>query len=200
MSDPKSYNLKHKPFVILGLLGESPQGDHPYNINKKIEDRGMKAWTNIGFNLSLSTIYRILDRLENDGLIRSYTEEVDNRERKVYSMEDLGWQILHHKVYTVIKEYDGKSGEDFYVAFSMFPYLGEKEIQLEVFTHSLNKIKEHKEGLEHMLKDNENYPINVVGLFKHPIMVLQTDIEFLEWVIEKIKKGENKIGPEAYGQ
>ena len=199
MSDSGNYNLKHKPFVILGLLAESPQGDHPYNINKKIEVRGMKNWTNIGLSLSLSTIYRILDRLESDGLIESYVEEVDNRERKVYSMRKLGWNILYNKVYTVLNEYYGKNDEDFYVAFSMFPYL-KKEDRIEVFSNSLSKIKNHKEGLLEMLKKNEKYPMNVVGLFKHPLMILQTDQEFLEWVLDKIEKGEDEFGPDAYSK
>lgn len=199
MSDLKSYNLKHKSFVILGLLAENPQGDHPYNINKKIEDRGMKNWTNIGLSLSLSTIYRILDRFESDGLVESYVEEVDNRERKVYLMKPIGWEILYDKVYTVLNEYYGKNDEDFYVAFSMFPYL-KKEDRIDVFSNSLSKIKEHKEELEEMLRENEEYPMSVVGLFKHPIMILQTDIKFLEWVIDKIKKGDDNFGPEAYSK
>ena len=90
MSDPKQYNLKHRPFVILGLLAEDPEGDHAYNINKKIDERGMRDWTNIGVDISLSTIYRILERLENNELVESFSEEVDNRPRKVYKLTNLG--------------------------------------------------------------------------------------------------------------
>ncbi len=195
----EDYNLKHKRFAILGILAENPQGDHPYNINKKVEDRGMKNWTNIGLNFSLSTIYRILDRLEEDGLVESYMEEVDNRERKVYSMKGFGWEVLVYKIYTVLKNYIGRSDEDFYLAYSMFIYLP-KEQRIEVFTNSLNKIKQHKEDLDKMLKENENMPMTVTGLFKHPSMVLQTDIKFIEWVLDKIEKGEDEFGPEAYGK
>jgi hypothetical protein len=41
-----------------------------------------------------------------------------------------------------------------------------------------------------MLKGNRNYPINVSGLFIHPIKILETDILFIEWVIEKINEGD----------
>ena len=51
-----------------------------------------------------------------------------------------------------------------------------------------------------MLKKNEKYPMNVVGLFKHPLMILQTDQEFLEWVLDKIEKGEDEFGPDAYSK
>jgi hypothetical protein len=40
-----------------------------------------------------------------------------------------------------------------------------------------------------MLSENQDYPLNVIGLFKHPIMILETDIKFLEWVLEKVKNG-----------
>ncbi len=199
MTDPTNYKLKHKPFVILGLLAESPQGDHPYNIYKKIEERGMKNWTNIGLSLSLSTIYRTLNRLETENLVESYTEEVDGRERKVFSLKDLGWKILYNKVFTVLNEYHGTNDKNFYVAYSMFPYL-KKQDRVEVFSNSLSIIKKHKKDLEDMLINNETFPMNVVGLFKHPMMILQTDIEFLEWVLDKIEKGEDEFGPEAYGE
>ncbi|MFW9951749.1 MAG: hypothetical protein ACFFKA_16660, partial [Candidatus Thorarchaeota archaeon] len=72
------------------------------------------------------------------------------------------------------------------VAFSMLPILS-KEQMIEVFSYSIEKMKEHKNELELMLKSNPNYPINVSGLFIHPIKILETDILFLEWVLDEIK-------------
>jgi DNA-binding PadR family transcriptional regulator len=181
--------LKHREFVILGLLTENPQGDHAYNINKKIDERGMRAWTNIGADISLSTIYRILDRSENKGLVENYTVEFDNRERKVYTITDYGIKILKEKVYNTIKGFSGRKDEDFYVAFSMLPLLDKEQI-IEAFSYSIDAMKKHKVELENMLKANPNYPINVSGLFIHPIKILETDIWFMEWVIENIKKGD----------
>jgi len=181
--------LKHKEFVILGLLAENPRGDHAYNINKKIDERGMRDWTNIGADISLSTIYRILDRSENKGLVENYIEEVDNRERKVYTITDYGARILREKVYNVIRGFIGKNDEDFYVAFSMLPLLSAEQM-IEAFSYSIKTMKNHKLELENMLNINLNFPINVSGLFIHPIKILETDIKFLEWVIEKIMEGK----------
>ena len=187
MNNLKNYNLKHRAFVILSLLAESPSGDHAYNINKKIDDRGMRNWTNIGANISLSTIYRILERLENDKLVESIMKKVKNREKKVYKLSSKGRLILKHKVMYVLSEFYGKKDEDFYVAFSMFPNLS-KEEQIEAFINSINKMKIHKKELEEMLQENSKYPINVTGLFKHPIMILEADIKFLEWVLIKVQE------------
>jgi DNA-binding PadR family transcriptional regulator len=201
----ENYLLKHRAFVILGLVNEKMHegGCHVYDINKRIEERGMRNWTNIGVDFSLSTIYRMLDRLENDGLVESYSEEIDNRERKMYSITTFGYDILRKKIYDVLYNYGGKNDEDFYVAFQMFPILSFEE-QIEVFTNTLNNITTHKKELEIMLDDmRSNFPkipINVTGLFIHPIKVLETDIEFFGLVIEEIKRIGGQIGPEAYSK
>ena len=194
-----NYELKHRPFVVLGLIAENPNGDHAYSINKKIEDRGMRNWTSIGVDFSLSTIYRILEKFKKAKLVVSYLEEVDNRERRVYKITDYGFTILKNKIFGVLKTFFGKKDEDFYVAYSMFPFLS-KEEQIEAFTTSVNTIRIHKEELEKMLEKNSMLPINVTGLFKHPIKILQTDIEFLEWVLKEIKEGKNNFDPKAYGK
>lgn len=189
----QNYVLNHRAFVLLGLVAEIPS--HAYNINQRIEERGMRDWTNIG----KSSIYNIITKLEEDGLVESYTEEVDNRIRKIYTITGYGSDILRNKVYKVLSEFIGKNDEDFYVAFSMLPILTDEQ-QIKAITNSLKKIKKNKKGLERMLKENSHMPLNVRGLFFHPIKILEIDIEFLEWVLEEIKKGGAKVGQEAYGK
>jgi DNA-binding PadR family transcriptional regulator len=197
------YKLKHRAFVILGLVNEKMHegGCHAYDINKRIEERGMRDWTNIGADFSFSTIYRTLERLEEDELVESFEEEIDGRVRKVYRISTFGYEILRKRVHEVLYNYIGKKDEDFYVAFSMFPILIPKE-QIEVFSHSLEKVKNHKNELGKMLVEMvENFPqmpINVTGLFIHPIKILETDIEFFEMVLEKIKNDSNQFSPNAY--
>ncbi len=197
------YSLKHRAFVILGLVNEKMHegGCHPYDINKRIEERGMRDWTNIGVDFSLSTIYRKLELLEKKELVESFEEEIDGRVRKNYRITTYGYEILRNKVYEVLYNYIGKKDEDFYVAFSMFPTLIPEE-QIEVFSHSLEAIINHKKELEKMLNDMllnfTRMPINVTGLFLHPIKILETDIEFLQMVLENIKKGQSQFGIDSY--
>ena len=199
----ENYTLKHRAFVILGLINEKMHegGCHAYDINKRIEERGMRDWTNIGLDFSFSTIYRTLDRLENDELVESFEEEIDNRTRKNYIITEFGYRILKKKVYDVLYNYIGKMDEDFYVAFSMFPILSLEE-QTEVFSHALEIIKTHRKELKNMLDEMlsnfQNMPINVTGLFIHPMKILEADEEFFEMVLEEIKKIGGKIGPDDY--
>ncbi len=199
----QNYTLKHRAFVILGLISEKMHegGCHAYDINKRIEERGMRDWTNIGVDFSFSTIYRTLDRLENDELVESFEEEIDNRTRKNYKITEFGYDILKKKVYNVLYNYIGKMDEDFYVAFSMFPILSLEE-QIEAFSHTLEIIKTHRKELKNMLDEMlsnfSGMPINVTGLFIHPIKILETDEEFFEMVLEEVKKVEGNIGPDDY--
>jgi DNA-binding PadR family transcriptional regulator len=199
----EDYTLKHRAFVLLGLINEKMHegGCHAYDINKRIEERGMRDWTNIGVDFSFSTIYRTLERLENDELVESYEEEIDGRTRKIYKIKHYGYEVLRTKVYEVLYNYTGKNDEDFYVAFSMFPILSPEE-QIEVFNHSLEIVRKHRRGLkfmlEEMLSNFSKMPINVTGLFIHPIKILEADEEFLKKVLEEIKRVENQIDPSNY--
>ena len=174
--------ISHKQFVVLGLIAEFPS--HAYSIDQRIEDRGMRNWTDIG----KSSIYRIIGELEQAQFISYYEEEVDNRLRKVYSVTEKGMKVLKTKVFNTINEFIGKNDEDFYVAFSMLPILATDDL-IQALLNAFQNISKHKQELEQMLSENQDYPLNVIGLFKHPIMILETDIKFLGWVLEKLKNG-----------
>jgi len=189
----EDYSLNHREFAILGLISEFPS--HAYSLDQRIEERGMRAWTQIG----KSSIYNDLGNLEENGLVDSYTEEVDNRTRKIYQITDKGIYNLKKRIYNTLNEYDGRNDPDFYMAFSMLPCLSKQE-QVEVFSNSLNMLKKHKKDLEEMLENNINQPLNVKGLFIHPIKILQTDIEFLEAILEEIRRGAGQVDSKGYSK
>ncbi len=145
----------------------------------------MRNWTNIGADFSLSTIYRILERLETESLVEFCMEEVDNRERKVYKITDKGSRLLKKEVFSVLNGYIGRNDENYYVAFSMFPILS-KEEQVEAFSNSIKKIVALKQEIERMLETKSHQPLNVTGLFTHPIEKLRADIDFLEGALKTI--------------
>ncbi|MFX1309968.1 MAG: PadR family transcriptional regulator [Promethearchaeota archaeon] len=188
--------LRHRAFVILGLLAE--EESHPYKLEQKITERGMRNWTNIGEHFSLSTIYRILDRLELKGLVEFYEEEVDNRSRKVYKITNKGYKILKNRVFNTIYHYYGKFDEDFYVAYSLMFYILSKEELIEAVSNSIKLMKKHIIELKEMLDQYSSMPLNITGLFIHPIKILETDVEFLEMILEKIEKGEGLDEPKTH--
>jgi DNA-binding PadR family transcriptional regulator len=193
MPTEENTELSHIAFTVLGLVSEYPC--HGKDINKRIKERGMRAWTAIGE----SSVYGVLKNLKEKELVDSWSEEENNRLVKIYKITSKGTKLLKKKIYKVLNEFIGRNDPDFYMAFSMLPYLSEIE-QIEVFSNSVITIKKHKLALEEMLDENAKTPLNVRGLFIHPIKILQTDIEFLEMVLDEIKRGEGKIDPEAYNK
>ena len=191
MSDEENSGLSHVAFAVLGLVSEYPC--HGKDINERIEKRGMREWTAIG----KSSIYGVLKNLKKKDLVSSWVEEEDNRMVKMYQITSKGEIVLKSQIYRILNEYVGKDDQDFYMAFSMLPVLSQEE-QIEAITNSLNKIAKNKIELEQMLTTNSKMPLNVRGLFMHPIKILETDIEFLEGVLEEIKQEKVQMSNKTY--
>ena len=184
MSDDENLGLSHVAFAVLGLVAEYPC--HGKDINERIEERGMREWTAIG----KSSIYGVLKNLKKKELVDSWVEEEDNRIVKMYQITPKGETVLKSQIYRILNDFVGRNDQDFYMAFSMLPVLSQEE-QIKAITNSLKAIQKNKKELELMLNENSKMPLNVKGLFLHPIKILETDIEFLQWTLEEIKEGKS---------
>ncbi len=79
-------------FAVLGLIVEKPS--HGYDLERVIDDRGMRNWTELAF----SSIYYVLRKLEDRGLVVSATETRSSQKaRKTYSATPLGRQEHREK-------------------------------------------------------------------------------------------------------
>lgn len=78
--------MTNAELAILSLIAEKPH--HGYEIEQVIDARGMREWTEVGF----SSIYYILKKLENRGLIQSRSQPSQGRGpgRKVYRLTPAG--------------------------------------------------------------------------------------------------------------
>lgn len=97
MADEKA-GLTNAEVALLGLLSERPK--HPWQIEKDVEFREMRSWT----DLSTSSIYKRLNGLERAGLVASETEIVDGRARRVYSVTKAGSEALAAQLLEMLGE------------------------------------------------------------------------------------------------
>ena len=77
--------MTNAELAVLTLVAEQPR--HGYEIERVIEERGMRDWTEIGF----SSIYYVLKKLEKAGLVEGRLEEAQRGPaRKVYHLTPAG--------------------------------------------------------------------------------------------------------------
>jgi len=91
--------LSNAEAALLGLLAEKPR--HPYEIEKEVELRAMRQWT----ELSMSSIYKLLRNLEKSGAVTSHAEISDNnRARRIYRLTEAGMALLQDKLRQLLRE------------------------------------------------------------------------------------------------
>lgn len=79
-------DLTPAELTLLGLLVEKPR--HGYELEEVITERGMREWTEIGF----SSIYYLLTKLRDRGLIAETGEPARGKARKVFAPTSEGFQ------------------------------------------------------------------------------------------------------------
>jgi DNA-binding PadR family transcriptional regulator len=84
--------------ALLGLLSEKAR--YGYELDKIIDERLMREWTDIAF----SSIYAVLKGLETKGLVASVAEIADNRVRRHYSITRTGRKALREAVRKTLSE------------------------------------------------------------------------------------------------
>jgi DNA-binding PadR family transcriptional regulator len=85
--------ISNKEAALLGLLLEEPM--HPYQIEKTIQFRDMRSWTEI----SMSSIYKTLSGLERRNLVKSDVKiSQQNRPQKTFRLTSKGRKAIRDKV------------------------------------------------------------------------------------------------------
>ncbi len=91
------YRISDIETAILGLLCEGFR--YGYELEKAIQERGMRNWTEIGF----SSIYYVLKRLEKERIITSKKEEVSGKPaRRVYQVTEKGTRAMKEKLQNLL--------------------------------------------------------------------------------------------------
>ncbi|MDD5012350.1 MAG: helix-turn-helix transcriptional regulator [Candidatus Nanoarchaeia archaeon] len=91
--------ISNKETALLGLLSEGAM--HAYKIEQEIKNRAMRDWTEI----SMSSVYKLLRKLEKEKLIKSEMKvSQKNISQKVYSLTSDGKKKLKEKIKILISE------------------------------------------------------------------------------------------------
>jgi len=92
-------NLSGAEAALLGLLSEKTM--HPYEIEQEVKYRDMRYWT----ELSMSSIYKLLRKLEREGMVyKREQKSPENRLRKLYSISTEGERALKSRIRALLSE------------------------------------------------------------------------------------------------
>lgn len=87
--------------MMLGLVAERPR--HGYDIEKTIEERGMREWTDLAF----SSIYYLLGRLAKAQLVEAIPAEstaAGGDRRMTYALTAHGLAVAHEAIQAALRE------------------------------------------------------------------------------------------------
>jgi len=82
-----SFTLTDGELTVLGLLVEQPR--HGYELERVIEERGVRAWTALGF----SSIYYVLEKLAKRGLIEATGAPASGKSRITFRATGPGLEL-----------------------------------------------------------------------------------------------------------
>ena len=170
---------------ILGLICEGYR--YGYELDKIIEERNMRHWTEIAF----SSIYYVLKRLEKKGLITSGTERVSGRSRKVYSVTPQGEAAMRGKVQELISR-SHPVPDPFDLGIGNLDKLSHEEIiaGLRSYIESLGDREQYfRERLAVM--DKSDWPFHIQGLVTRPMTMLNAERKWVETYIEELETLHN---------
>ena len=187
MKEIKAKQLSNVEFALLQLITENGELSG-YEINKLIDQRGYREWADIGE----TSIYSGLDKLNKKELVEFYVY-ADKQGRgplpKKFKLTGKGREILKNEVLEALsttRERDRR----FDLALASIPLLTPEEAIL-----ALDKRKEFLASESERLKNKlgsqggENLPFHVKALFKHPLVFIGTEIEFVDELLSLLKEG-----------
>ncbi len=168
--------------ALLGLLAEGHK--HPYQIEKEVEYRDMRFWT----ELSMSTIYKTMNRLEKEGLVTSRTEIGERRvAQRIYTITREGRAALKEKVKELASApAQGKWPAD--IGFYNIDALTREEAAaaLTSYAEGCAKIAQGYRNLEKFLRD-ENCPPHRLQISIRPRMMYEAE---QSWALGYVKQLE----------
>lgn len=167
---------------VLGLICEGFR--YGYELDKVIEERNMRQWTEIAF----SSIYYVLKRLEKKGLINSGTEQVSGRSRKVYSVTAQGEAAMKEKVLELVSSWSPVSDPFDLGIGNLDKITHEAAIAgLRSYLVSLGAQEEFLIKRHEFVKGSE-YPFHIRGLVTRPLALLDAKRIWVERFIVELEE------------
>jgi DNA-binding PadR family transcriptional regulator len=168
--------------AILGGLKEKPM--HGYELKKRLTYLLGHFW-----KISFGSLYPALKRLESKNAIeKAYTVKEKTRNRNVYRITPEGEDLFLRLLVETRKKSEITDEDKFSLRMAFFQYM-EPEERLWLLEQRRNYLAERLNEMEHQrksrYKESDSYR---QGLLGHRQEIVQSDITWLDGLIEQEKK------------
>ncbi|PKN80018.1 MAG: PadR family transcriptional regulator [Candidatus Cloacimonetes bacterium HGW-Cloacimonetes-1] len=168
--------------ALLGLLSEGAK--HPYHIEKDVQYRDMRFWT----ELSMSAIYKALTKLEFMNFVESTTEiSEENRARKVYQLTPDGMLAFKEKLTELLKEPEHLRWQADIAFYNLAVFTPEEQVNLlSAYKEAILKSIQSYRELEAFMQEGEcsKYHLSVS---LRPIYLMEGELKWVDDFIGQIK-------------
>lgn len=180
--------LTNAETTLLGLLSEEAM--YPYQIEQEVKYRDMRFWT----ELSMSSIYKLLTKFENEGLVeRTNRVTAENRVQKLYSLTEKGRETLILKIESILSKSEHMRWQIDIGTSNCNVLPKEKVIEsLKKYKIDLQEKIIGYQNLKKFLSDSE-CPQHRMALAIRPIYLLEAEINWVDsYMSDLANTPENK--------
>ena len=174
--------ISNKEAALLGLISEKPK--HAYEIENDIKERDMRYWTEI----SMSSVYKLLNKLENRKLLESEVKlSKNNVSQKIYSITEQGKKVFKEKLKELVSVWQ-PSKYPLDIGLANLNLLNKKDAieQLNKYLKSLDKMIKCYNKLEKFLIDSKCH-LSSIQLATRRIYLIKAEKRWLSKFIEDYK-------------
>jgi DNA-binding PadR family transcriptional regulator len=156
--------------TILSLLYEKPSYDH--ELNRIIEQRGIRRWAAIG----VSSMYYVLDKLEQQGLVR---QETDSEGRRLFSISAAGTGVLQTAIADLLgtaRAYD----KGFEQGLANLSALKKSQVLTALLGRQQDlslQILRYRETYAH---EKPTLPFALAAMYEHRLHMLEAELTWLK--------------------
>ena len=175
--------MTNAELAILGLIAETPR--HGYEIERTIEERGMREWTEIGF----SSIYYVLNKLEKNGLIESSRHPSEKRGpvRRVYRITAEGFAALRAATLEALSE-PQTCRPPVLLGVAHLPVASPEEA-LAALRSYRGKLEERRAHVTARLEAQRPLPDHLEMLFGYSLTMIEAEVKWVEAVVHNLAGG-----------
>jgi DNA-binding PadR family transcriptional regulator len=173
--------MTNTELAILGLVAEAPR--HGYEIERLIEQRGMRNWTEVGF----SSIYYVLGKLEQRGWIASRTEPAEGRgpARKVFEIQPTGRDAWYQATLEALTG-PGQPNSSFLLGLAGLPGIRSADAVVALRQYRRG-ILARKNEVDEAWQRAGTLPFVLEGMFEYSVNLLQTELDWLDRYIPRLE-------------